>query len=216
MREVLALGVGYLLGSVLPAEIIARARGIDIRAVGTGNPGATNALKQLGPVAGTVTGAYDASVGLVAMYVAYLLGLSAGWSYLAGVAAVAGHVFPVFSRFRGGQGMAATTGLLVFEMGVALSRGWLAPTGMLALAALGLVAFSLTRSATVVGVVTAPVLVLEIALGRPDPAFLAFVTGLAGMIWLVQFGIAHERRLFRVAAPVRARLAHLRTGGRTR
>ena len=210
MRALLALCIGYLLGSILPADLFARARGVDIRSVGTRNPGATNALRQLGLVPGLITGAYDASVGLVAMYVASLLGLTPGWTYLAGIAAVVGHCFPVFFGFRGGQGMAATTGMLLYEMSVAFAQGWLSPLGLALLAVLGLAVFVLTRSASVVGVVVAPLLVLETLLARPDWQFAAFMTLLAGFIWVIQLGIVRREHLFRVAEPVRVRLARFR------
>jgi glycerol-3-phosphate acyltransferase PlsY len=203
VRETFALCVGYLLGSVLPADLLARMRGVDIRAVGTRNPGTTNALQQLGTAPGLVTMAYDGSVGLVSMYVASLLGLSLGWTYLAGVAAIVGHIFPLFSRFRGGQGMAAATGILLYEIGVALSRGSLSIPGIALLALVGLVVFGLTRSATLVGVVTAPLLVAQVLLGPADWPFAAFMAALAGFIWAVQVGIARQNRLFRLAGPAR-------------
>ncbi len=209
MREALALVIGYLLGSVLPADLFARARGVDIRAVGTRNPGATNALQQLGVVPGLLTAAYDLSVGVLAMYVAARLGLPAVWQYLAGVSAILGHVFPVFFRFRGGQGMAATTGLLLYQMGVGLAQGWLTPAVLAALATVGLVVFGLTRSATMVGVVCAPLLVAGLALSRPDPLYLAFVTGLAGWIWLVQVDLMRRQHLFRLAEPARSEARRL-------
>lgn len=209
MREALALCIGYLLGSVLPADLLARARGVDIRAVGTKNPGTTNALQELGLVPGLVTGAYDTSVGLVSMYVAYRLGLSAGWIYLAGVAAVVGHCFPVFFRFRGGQGMAATTGMLVWEMAVAVQHGWLSLAEIGVLAVLAVAVFTLTRSATVVGVVVAPLLVLQIVLARPDWQFALFMTVLAGWIWIVQLSLALHDHLFRLSDPVKVRLGKL-------
>jgi glycerol-3-phosphate acyltransferase PlsY len=212
MRIAVALVIAYLLGSVLPADLFARARGVDIRAVGTRNPGATNALQELGLWPGLVTGAYDASVGLVSMYVAWWLGLSTGWVYIAGVTAIVGHVAPVFFGFRGGQGMAAAAGMLVFQIGAALRLGWLSPWGIALLAVLAAAVFLLTRSATDVGVAVAPLLVLELLLGRPEWRFALFTSALAAFIWAVQFGIARRRHLFRLADPVRARLARRQVG----
>ena len=210
MRELLALSIGYLLGSVLPADLLARRRGIDIRAVGTRNPGTTNALQQLGAIPGLITGVYDASVGLVSMYVASLLGLTLGWTYLAGIAAIAGHVYPVFFGFRGGQGMAAATAMLVYEMGVAVAHGWLSASGIAQLVVLALAVFGLTRSASVVGVVVAPVLALQLLLARPDWYYAAFMTALVGLIWLTQLGIVRREHLLHLAGPVRARLARFK------
>lgn len=211
MRQVLALTLGYLLGSVLPADLLARSRGVDIRAVGTRNPGATNALEQLGLVPGLIAGAYDVSVGLVSMYVAWRLGLSTGWIYLAGMAAVVGHVLPVFFRFRGGQGMAAATGMLVYELLVSLARGQLTWIGIATLWVVAATVFVLFRSATIVGVLVVPVLEVELLLSRPDWQFLIFMTGLAGLIWVVQLSIARQQHLFRLADPVRQWVGKFRT-----
>jgi len=210
MRIAVALGVAYLLGSVLPADLIARARGVDIRAVGTLNPGTTNVWKELGAFAGIVTLIYDASVGLLSMYIAWLLGLSSGWIYLSGVMAIVGHVYPVFFNFRGGQGMAAATGMLLFGMGAALAQGWLSVADIVVLVIAGLIVFGLTRSATDVGVFVAPLLAVELLLAHPDPPYAVFMTGLVAFIWLTQFSIARRNHLFRLSDSARARVAKIR------
>jgi hypothetical protein len=87
-------------------------------------------------------------------------------------------------------------------------------SGVAMLGALALAVFALTRSATVVGVVAVPLLVLEAALGIPDETTLAFVSVLATIIWFVQLNIAREQHLFRVAEPARAQLARLRVRAR--
>jgi glycerol-3-phosphate acyltransferase PlsY len=210
MRIAIVLVIAYLLGSVLPADLLARARGVDIRAVGTRNPGATNALRELGLVPGFVTGAYDASVGLASMYLAWHVGLPAGWIYTAGLTAFAGHLFPVFFRFRGGQGMAATTGMLVWCLGYAVVQGWMSLPGITALLALAAVIFAITRSATIVGVCAVPVLLVEILLARSGWEFGLFMTVLSVIIWGTQLGIAREGGLFRMSEPMRERVSRLR------
>lgn len=216
MRELFAIAIGYLLGSLLPAYLFARAQGVDIRAVGTGNPGATNALRELGVVPGVVTAVWDTSVGLTSMYVAHHLGVSVGWTYLAGVAAVLGHCFPLFFGFHGGQGMAATTGMLVFEIGVAIANGWLTPLDLAVLVAVAATTYALTRSASVVGLIAPPLLVAQVVLSRPDWQYSVFLAGLAAFIWIVQFGIVRERNLFKLAEPVKARILRLRAGSKSR
>ena len=214
MRELLAIVIGYLLGSVLPADLLARAQGVDIRAVGTKNPGSTNALQQLGPIPGIITTLYDVSVGLIAMYVASLLGVSTGWIYAAGVAAIVGHVFPIYFGFHGGEGMAATTGILVYEMGVALDEGWLTLTGVGLLVVIALVVFALTRSASMVGVIVAPLLAIEIVLGRPDPIFAVFMVGLAAFIWAIQLRRVRRDDLWHLSGPTRSRVTRLKASHR--
>lgn len=205
-----ALMVGYLLGSVLPADLFARARGVDIRAIGTRNPGSTNALQQLGPVAGLFTAAYDMSVGLVAMFVASRLGLEIGWVYLAGLASIVGHIFPVFFGFRGGQGMAAATGMLLYGMAVALGRGWLTAPGLTLLAVVGAAVFVLTRSASVVGVFAVPVLALELLIARPEWRYAAFMVALMALIWATQLGLARGQQLFRLSPGMHEWIARMR------
>lgn len=214
MRVLVALAIGYLLGSFLPADVLARSRGVDIRAVGTHNPGATNAFNELGVWPGLLAGAYDASVGLIAMWVAYRLGLPEGWVYAAGLSAVLGHVFPVFFGFRGGQGMAACVGMLVWGIIVAVTQGILSPAELVVLGVAALFAFALTRSASVVGAVAVPVLAAEILLSRPDLAFAAFMTVLSVWIWIVQVGMVREQHLWRLAEPVRERVARFHPPGR--
>lgn len=210
MRIAIALLIGYLLGSVLPADIFARVRGVDIRAVGTRNPGATNALRELGRGPGLLTAAYDMSVGLVAMSVATALGLETGWVYLAGLSAVVGHIFPVFFGFRGGQGMAASTGMLLYGMGVALGNGWLTMPGLLVLAMLGLAVLTITRSASVVGVFAVPVLAVEILAVGADWRFTAFMLVLCAHIWAVQVGMVRSQGLLRLSPRMHDRLARTR------
>ncbi len=106
--------LGYLLGA-LPTAFLAGhfLRGVDIRRVGDENMGAANAYHQLGPAVGVVIGVIDGAKGALAV----LLAQSAGLSQLAvlstGVAAVAGHNWPVFIGFRGGRGVSTTIGILL-------------------------------------------------------------------------------------------------------
>ena len=106
---VIASVCGYLLGSVPVALLVARRHGVDLRAVGDGNPGAWNALDHLGSRRAAPAFLGD---GLKAL-LAGLIGLALGgyWVAFAGVAAaMVGHAFPVFARFRGGKAVMAFVG----------------------------------------------------------------------------------------------------------
>jgi acyl-phosphate glycerol 3-phosphate acyltransferase len=187
VTALLASVIGLLLGSVLPADLLARNRGVDIRGVGDGNPGTVNAFRALGVGPGLVTGVYDAGVGVAAIAIARLLGASEGAAYVAGIMAVVGHRLPVYRGFRGGgQGMAACAGLLIYGVGVAMSRGWLPLLGLLSLIAILLVTFVLSRSDRLMAIVTLPILLIMLAAGRADPGFLAFMAIAAANIWFVQ------------------------------
>lgn len=195
LRIVVALGIAFALGSVLPADLLAAARGVDIRSVGDGNPGTVNAFRGLGRTAGLITAVYDVSVGVVALLVARLLGVPEGWAYAAGVASIAGHRFPVFTGFSGGgQGMAASAGLLVYGVAVALLRGVLSPAGIAVLVVIAAGTFALTRSGPMVSVVMLPVLLFQLAVRRTDPVFLGFMTVVTGHIWLVQASVLRRSR----------------------
>jgi acyl phosphate:glycerol-3-phosphate acyltransferase len=108
---VVAAVVGYLLGSVSPAVLVARARGVDLRAVGSGNPGASNAGRALGRRTGVVVALLDIAKGAVPA-----AGFGA-WDHeaglLAGLAAVLGHVTSPFLRGRGGKGVATAAGAIL-------------------------------------------------------------------------------------------------------
>ena len=116
MTAVLMLILAYLLGSIPTAIIAARLRkGIDIRKEGSGNAGATNAARVLGLRVGIAVALIDLAKGLLAvLLVARIAPVADGGSpALCGIAAVTGHVFPVFAGFRGGKGVATAAGAAI-------------------------------------------------------------------------------------------------------
>ena len=117
LTHALALVASYLLGSIPFGYLIVRAQsGADVRETGSGGTGATNVTRRAGRRAGVLTLALDALKGAAAVLLArWLVAPGAGgdwWVAAAALAAVAGHVFPVWLRFRGGKGVA--TGLGAF------------------------------------------------------------------------------------------------------
>lgn len=107
--------IGYFLGSISPSYILGRLlKNVDIREVGEKNAGTTNTYKVLGLGPAIITAIYDLLKGLLAMFMAFLIGASDLVIYLAGIAAIIGHIFPFYLGFRGGQGVATATGLLIF------------------------------------------------------------------------------------------------------
>ena len=103
--------VGYLVGALSPATVLARRRGIDLRAVGSGNPGATNAGRALGRRTGVLVAALDVVKGLLPAVGFGMVDHQAG--LVAGVAAVLGHVTSPFLRGRGGKGVATAAGAIL-------------------------------------------------------------------------------------------------------
>lgn len=110
-----AAGAGYLLGSMPSADLAARrAAGgrIDLRAVGSHNPGARNAIDVLGRRWGYAVGVTDIAKGAAACIVGRSVAGDLG-AHVGGTAAVAGHCYPVWSGFRGGKGVASACGQLL-------------------------------------------------------------------------------------------------------
>jgi glycerol-3-phosphate acyltransferase PlsY len=117
IRELILVAVGYLLGSIPFGVLIARlSGGVDLRRVGSGNIGATNVLRAVGKGAAAVTLVGD--IGKGALAVALARSAVADSAVLAAVAlaAVLGHLFPVWSGFRGGKGVATTLGVVLAAM----------------------------------------------------------------------------------------------------
>lgn len=145
--------VGYALGAVNPAAIIAKLTHVDLRSAGSGNPGATNVGRVLGPGWGVFVGVLDVAKGFIPAYAfGMLVGQTAG--EVAGLAAVVGHITSPFLRGRGGKGVATSLGailgvqpllaipvLIAFGIGVAVWHrvGLGAVLGAVALAVSGVV-----------------------------------------------------------------------------
>lgn len=121
MPSATALGfwiAAYLIGSVSFAEIVARRAGVDIRAAGSGNPGATNVGRVLGRGAGRVVLALDLLKALFPTLAASFA-LDARDAAITGLAAVVGHCYPIWHRFAGGKGVASAAGALLALVPVA-------------------------------------------------------------------------------------------------
>jgi len=113
----IALICAYLIGSFPSAYLMARFRkGIDIRGVGSKNVGAMNVFYKVGFAEGILVLAVDIGKGAAAVALARWLGVPLMAELFAGVAAVIGHSFPVWLKFRGGRGGATIIGILIFLM----------------------------------------------------------------------------------------------------
>lgn len=106
------LVVAYLLGTFPSATLIARANGVDIATVGSGNPGASNVTRALGWRKGVWVYVLDALKGVIATSLALAID-GRPLAYWCGVAVILGHMFPVFRGFRGGKGVATGSGVLL-------------------------------------------------------------------------------------------------------
>ena len=111
-RIALAGLIGYLVGTFPSADLAARlaTRGrVDLRTTGSGNPGGLNAMKEIGTAWGVAVILADIAKGAVAGGLGALVGGGAG-AYAGATASIAGHIFPVWTGFRGGKGVATSAG----------------------------------------------------------------------------------------------------------
>lgn len=128
MSQALVVLIGYFLGSIPFGYLAGRLRGIDIRTVGSKNVGATNVFRTLGKGSGIAVMALDIGKGVGAAVIGRWL-TDDPWPLFAAAAAVAGHVFPVWLKFRGGKGVATGAGVVIGLMplpSLVLIGGWVA------------------------------------------------------------------------------------------
>ncbi|MBC8241769.1 MAG: glycerol-3-phosphate 1-O-acyltransferase PlsY [Alphaproteobacteria bacterium] len=129
MLIAVALG-GYILGSIPFGLVLTRLAGLgDIRQIGSGNIGATNVLRTGNKPLALLTLLLDGGKGGAAVLLAGMFTADTALPLVAGVAAVIGHNFPVWLKFRGGKGVATTIGTLLaaaWPVGIAVCLTWLA------------------------------------------------------------------------------------------
>ena len=110
--------IGYLLGSLNLAVLLAKRRGVDLRAGGSGNPGASNTVTLMGWKAGALVAIHDIFKAFLAVWLCRRLFPALPYAgVIAGVCSVLGHIFPFYLRFRGGKGFAS-------YLGMALALDW--------------------------------------------------------------------------------------------
>jgi glycerol-3-phosphate acyltransferase PlsY len=145
MREAM-LVVGYLLGSIPFAYlfVLAAGRG-DVRRIGSGNVGATNAMRAAGWRLALAVAILDVSKGVAAVWLMRTVTANPAWAAAAGTAAVIGHCYPVWLSFRGGKGVATAAGAF----------GSIALLPVLPVAAVWLALVALTRIVSLSSVVAA-------------------------------------------------------------
>jgi glycerol-3-phosphate acyltransferase PlsY len=115
--DLIVVAAAYLLGSIPFGVVIARLSGdVDLRRVGSGNIGATNVLRAVGRGAAALTLLGDIGKGAVAVGLARWAGAPASLVAAAALAAVLGHLYPVWAGFRGGKGVATTLGVVLAAM----------------------------------------------------------------------------------------------------
>jgi acyl phosphate:glycerol-3-phosphate acyltransferase len=176
LTQIAMIVVGYLVGSIPFAYLLVRSTGRgDIRLQGSGNVGATNALRSAGWKVAVLVAVLDVAKGALAVWLMGRLTANPVWITAAGVAAVIGHCFPVWLRFAGGKGVATAAGAFVM----------LAPLALLGVAGVWVVVLGLSRYVSLASVLSAASFPVSYYLvQRPSPAIvtLAAVASLV-IIW---------------------------------
>ncbi|MFH1382943.1 MAG: glycerol-3-phosphate acyltransferase [Chloroflexota bacterium] len=195
MAPTITVVLSYLLGSIPFAYIIGRLfKGIDIRKVGDGNVGSVNAYQEIGPAAGLLVLAFDIAKGVAAIFIAQHF-VSQFVVLLAGLAVVAGHIWPVFLGFKGGRGEATTGGVLLT----------LLPWEMLILLAIAIIPFVITRNTMLLGAILfAPLWLVGLLMGA-ESNLIIYSAARPGIV-----GIAHFLTTRRLPADIKRKGRYMR------
>ncbi|GIT19371.1 MAG: glycerol-3-phosphate acyltransferase [SAR202 cluster bacterium] len=129
---IVMLVVGYLLGSIPFARLFTMRSGIDLFEVGTGNPGAANVFRKIDKRIGAAVFLADGLKGALPVFIANMMGAPQDLWIIAGAAAVIGHWYPIFNRFKGGAGLATGAGVVLGLMPLAGITGIVAGILMIA------------------------------------------------------------------------------------
>ena len=197
---ILTAVAAYLLGSIPTGFLVARARGVDLRRVGSGNIGATNAMRVLGKPAGILVLLVDAAKGWCAVWVAAWIFKNFGASedslesgrILAGVFAVLGHNYTCWLKFKGGKGIATTAGVYLALAPFALGMAF----------AVFVVVVLLTRYVSVGSMAGAVALPATVWIQQPHQVLLGGVTTALGALAIYK----HQSNIRRLLAGTENRL----------
>jgi len=190
----LLIPAGYLLGSIPFGYVIVKlTKGADVRESGSGNIGATNVNRVAGAGAGAATLLLDVAKGYLAVWLAdRMSGGNVNWMALAGLGAVAGHMFPVWLKFRGGKGVATALGVFV-------PLCWMA---VAAAAVVWLVVASIWRFVSLASVVAAAVLLYAPGTQHAPPMSVSYSTAIVSILIIVK----HRENVRRLLAGTESRL----------
>jgi glycerol-3-phosphate acyltransferase PlsY len=193
MQEILLIVIAYMIGSIPTAVLVSKYFfGIDIRDFGSGNSGATNTFRVLGTKWGAFVMTFDVLKGVLASFLYLLLPyyLTNEWDRTnfmigLGLAAVVGHIFPIWAKFKGGKGVATLLGMV------------LAIQPLVALCVLGvfLLVLYLTRFVSLSSILASlafPLFILVI-FNEPEPLYRVFAIAVALLVILT-----HQKNISRL------------------
>jgi glycerol-3-phosphate acyltransferase PlsY len=193
--SVIAIVAAYLLGSIPFAQLLSQRHGIDLRETGSGNVGAANVLRSVGIRLAIGAALLDAAKGTAAVLIAQRLTSGLALPVAAAVAAVIGHVYPVWLRFRGGKGVATAAGAF----------GVLTPTGLGAALLVFAIAVSATRFVSV-GSMLGALMLTAVAFVSEQRAIVGIGAAIATVIIIQR----HRGNLTRLVAGTEQRVGRRR------
>jgi glycerol-3-phosphate acyltransferase PlsY len=174
MVTVLLIAVGYGLGSIPTGLLIARwQKGVDIRQYGSGNIGMTNVLRAVGKRAAALTLVGDLAKGLIPVLLARAWLISPWAIGLVALAAVVGHMYPLYAGFHGGKGVATTLGAFIS----------LLPGPLLIAFVVWAVCVALRRQVSLGSLAAAAALPIVALLWRAPSAYVLYALMAAALIW---------------------------------
>ena len=197
---ILSILIGYFLGGILPSFIFGKLKGIDIREEGTKNAGTSNAFKVLGLTYAIPTALFDTLKGLLAMLIAFSLEADHIFIQLSGLAAIIGHVFPFYLQFRGGQGNATATGILLYYLvhyfTVSIVQFWQFFWVIFLLIILLVIFLYISKAGSLMPVVLFPLLAYSVFYIYPTSGFnLFFVIILVHIATIGMYKVIKEKKL---------------------
>ena len=171
MQYILVIILSYILGSSNMAKYIAAIKKVDLSAGGSGNPGASNAVILMGWGAGVLTALHDIGKSALAVVLARLVFPDAPYiGAVAGIAAVLGHIFPFWMKFKGGKGFAS-------YLGMTIALNW-----KFAIVVLLLVAVVTLITDYIVAATTNTIILVPIWMGLSAGSWLLFLILLSGSL----------------------------------
>jgi len=186
--------VAYFVAAIPVGVMLGRLRGVDIRDVGSGNIGATNAARALGPRLGMLVLVLDVGKAALPVVLArqpFALGAEhSSWLALVAMAAVLGHIFPVYLGFRGGKGVACALGIFAA----------LDPPIALAALVMYVQTLVLTRTSAIGSLTAVTALTITVVIADRPVAYQALAASVALVIWL-----RHTSNIRGLVAEARAR-----------
>lgn len=162
----------YLFGSIPTGLLLGKAFGVDIRATGSGNIGATNVYRTLGRRIGIATLAGDCLKGLLPVLLARYLAVGESWIVAVGLAAFLGHVYTVFLGFKGGKGVATALGVFL----------GIAPLAVLAALGVFVVVVAIWRYISLASITAAALMPVIIAAMGQKPPVIAMTFFIAALV----------------------------------